>query len=164
MRSMSFALRPGSPWFRVTGVRFLVTGATGYVGGRLVPRLLAEGHAVRCLARSPGKLRDVPWADRVEVVRGDVLDSDALHGAMQGVDAVYYLVHSLTEAGFAALDRRGALLTAQAARDAGVSRIVYLGGLHPDGDEPVLSDHLGSRAEVGEIFLRSGVPTAALQA
>lgn len=145
-------------------VRFLVTGATGYVGGRLVPRLLADGNAVRCLARSPAKLRDVPWADRVEIACGDVLDSDTLHGAMQGVDAVYYLVHSLTEAGFAALDRRGALLTAQAARDAGVGRIVYLGGLHPAGDESVLSDHLASRAEVGEIFLRSGVPAAVLQA
>ncbi len=145
-------------------MRFLVTGATGYVGGRLVPRLLAGGHAVRCLARSPAKLRDVPWAGRVEVVRGDVLDSEGLHRAMQGVDVVYYLVHSLTEAGFAALDRRAALLTAEAARDAGVGRIVYLGGLHPDGDGRVLSDHLGSRAEVGEIFLRSGVPTAVLQA
>lgn len=141
-----------------------MTGATGYVGGRLVPWLLADGHAVRCLARSPDKLRDVPWADRVEVVRGDVLDSDSLHRAMWGVDVVYYLVHSLTEAGFATLDRRSALLTAEAARDAGVARIVYLGGLHPDGEEGGLSDHLGSRAEVGEIFLRSGVPTAVLQA
>ncbi|MDQ3885952.1 MAG: SDR family oxidoreductase [Actinomycetota bacterium] len=145
-------------------MRCLVTGATGYIGGRLVPRLLAEGHAVRCLARSPDKLRDVPWAERVEVARGDVLDSESLHRAMGGVDVVYYLVHSLTEAGFAALDRRGALLTAQAARDAGVSRIVYLGGPHPGGDRGAVSEHLGSRAEVGEIFLCSGVPTAVLQA
>ena len=80
-------------------MRCLVTGATGYVGGRLVPRLLAEGHAVRCLTRSPDKLRDVPWGERVEVARGDVLDSESLHRAMGGVDVVYYLVHSLTEAG-----------------------------------------------------------------
>jgi uncharacterized protein YbjT (DUF2867 family) len=144
-------------------MRCLVTGATGYVGGRLVPRLLAEGHEVRCLARTPRKLRDVPWADRVEVVHGDVLDEGALAAAMADVDVVYYLVHSLTEAGFAALDRRAALLTAEAARAARVSRIVYLGGLHPDGDGR-LSEHLGSRAEVGEIFLRSGVPTVVLQA
>jgi uncharacterized protein YbjT (DUF2867 family) len=144
-------------------MRCLVTGATGYVGGRLVPRLLAEGHEVRCLARTPRKLRDVPWVDRVEVVRGDVLDEGALAAAMADVDVVYYLVHSLTEAGFAALDRRAALLTAEAARAARVSRIVYLGGLHPDGDGP-LSEHLGSRAEVGEVFLRSGVPTVVLQA
>lgn len=149
---------------KVTRVRCLVTGATGYVGGRLVPRLLAEGHTVRCLARSPAKVRDVPWADQVELVRGDVLDSDSLHEAMLGVDVVYYLVHSLTETRFATIDRRGALLTAEAARDAGVGRIVYLGGLHPEGDDDDLSEHLGSRAEVGEIFLRSGVPSTVLQA
>lgn len=148
----------------MSGVRCLVTGATGYVGGRLVPRLLAEHHTVRCLARNPDKLRDVPWAGQVEIVRGDVLDSAGLHQAMRAVDVVYYLVHSLTEKGFTELDRRGALLTAEAARDAGVSRIVYLGGLHPEGERNVLSDHLGSRAEVGEIFLRSGVPSAVLQA
>lgn len=139
-------------------------GATGYVGGRLVPRLLAEGHEVRCLARDPRKLRDVPWADQVEIAAGDVLDEAGLAAACAGIDVVYYLVHSMTEPGFAALDRRGALLTAQAARRADVCRIVYLGGLHPDADGRALSAHLGSRAEVGEIFLRSGVSTAVLQA
>jgi uncharacterized protein YbjT (DUF2867 family) len=143
-------------------VRCLVAGATGYIGGRLVPRLLTEGHDVRCLVRDPGKLRDVPWARRVEVLRGDVLDPPSVRQATQDVDVVYYLVHSLARRGFATLDRRAALITAEAARDAGVRRIVYLGGLHPAGGE--LSEHLGSRAEVGEVFLRSGVPTAALQA
>ena len=144
-------------------MRCMVTGASGYVGGRLVPLLLAEGHAVRCLARTPGKLRDVPWAGDVEIVQGDVLDEAALAAALDGVDVLYYLVHSLTSAGFAAIDRRAAEQTARAARRAGVRRIVYLGGLHPRGGGE-LSEHLGSRAEVGRILLDSGVPTAVLQA
>ncbi|SFB52493.1 Uncharacterized conserved protein YbjT, contains NAD(P)-binding and DUF2867 domains [Amycolatopsis marina] len=143
-------------------MRCLVTGATGYIGGRLVPHLLERGHTVRCLARDPAKLRDVPWAGRVETVRGDVLDEDGLRAAMRDVDVVYYLVHSLQARRFAGVDRRAALITAQAAREAGVRRIVYLGGLRPDGEE--LSDHLASRTEVGEIFLRSGVPAAVLRA
>jgi uncharacterized protein YbjT (DUF2867 family) len=89
-------------------VRCLVTGATGYIGGRLVPSLLERGHIVRCLARDPSKLRDLPWIDDVEVVRGDVLDEDGLFDAMRDVDVVYYLVHSLAQKGFARLDRRGA--------------------------------------------------------
>src|SRR4051812_48042708 len=117
-------------------MRCMVTGASGYVGGRLGPLLLAEGHAGRCLARTPGKLRDVPWAGDVEIVQGDVLDEASLAAALDGVDVLYYLVHSLTSAGFAAIDRRAAAQTARAARRAGVHRIVYLGGLHPrDGGE-----------------------------
>jgi uncharacterized protein YbjT (DUF2867 family) len=141
-----------------------VTGATGYLGGRLAPRLLAGGFAVRCLARSPEKLRDLPWAADAEIVTGDVTDEQSVRSALTDggdIDVVYYLVHSLSERGFAATDRHAALTVAQGARDAGVRRIVYLGGLHPEGE---LSDHLASRAEVGEIFLRSGVPTAVLQA
>jgi uncharacterized protein YbjT (DUF2867 family) len=141
-------------------VRYLVTGATGYIGGRLAPRLLDEGD-VRCLVRDPGKLRDVPWAKDAEVVKGDLLDPDSVRAACEGVDVVYFLVHSLSDKGFAATDRKVALILGEAAREAGVKRIVYLGGLHPDGP---LSEHLESRAEVGEILLRSGVPTAALQA
>lgn len=140
----------------------LVTGASGYIGGRLVPRLLADGHQVRCLVRTPDKLRDVPWRDQVEVVGGDLLDEDGVRSACEGVDALYYLVHSLNAPGFARLDRRAALITGQCARRAGVSRMVYLGGVHPAAGE--LSEHLGSRAEVGEILLRSGVPTVVLQA
>ncbi|OZM72199.1 NAD(P)-dependent oxidoreductase [Amycolatopsis antarctica] len=144
-------------------MRCLVTGATGYIGGRLVPQLLAEGHEVRCLARDPAKLRDVPWANHVEVVRGDVRDPESMAAATAGIEVVYYLVHSLEKQSFAGLDRQAALITAEAARAAGVGRIVYLGGLRPRDDEP-LSEHLASRAEVGEIFLRSGVPTAVLRA
>lgn len=140
----------------------MVTGATGYIGGRLAPRLAAEGHDVRCVVRTPDKLRDVPWAADVEVVSGDVLDEESMRRACAGADVLYYFVHSLSASGFAAVDRHAALVTAQAAREAGVGRIVYLGGIHPDDAE--LSEHLASRAEVGEIFLRSGVPTAVLQA
>ena len=140
----------------------MVTGATGYIGGRLAPRLVADGHDVRCVVRTPEKMRDVPWAADVEVVAGDVLDEASMRRACQDADVLYYLVHSLSEHGFAAVDRRAALIAAQAAREAGVRRIVYLGGIHPEGVE--LSEHLSSRAEVGEILLRSGVPTAVLQA
>ncbi|PVZ10938.1 uncharacterized protein YbjT (DUF2867 family) [Actinomycetospora cinnamomea] len=143
----------------------MVTGATGYIGGRLAPRLAAEGHEVRCVVRTPEKMRDVPWAAQVEIVRGDVLDEESMRRACQGADVLFYLVHSLSESGFAAVDRQAAMISAQAAREAGVSRIVYLGGMHPEGlDHTELSEHLASRAEVGEIFLRSGVPTVVLQA
>lgn len=140
----------------------LVTGASGYIGGRLVPRLLAAGYAVRCLAREPGKLRDVPWGDEVEVVRGDVLDAACMERACEGVDVLYYLVHSLNENDFAATDRRAAEIAAEAARQARVGRVVYLGGIRPENDS--LSEHLRSRAEIADILLRSEVPTAVLQA
>ncbi|MCW2875167.1 SDR family oxidoreductase [Actinacidiphila oryziradicis] len=158
---------------RLTGVgaderplRCLVTGATGYIGGRLVPELLAAGHAVRCLVRSPGKLRAHPWAGRVESVRGDVTDGDRVGAAMEGIDVAYYLVHSLgTGSGFEETDRRAARLFGERASAAGVRRIVYLGGLTPAGvPERELSPHLRSRAEVGRILIASGVPTAALRA
>ncbi|MCX5387192.1 SDR family oxidoreductase [Streptomyces sp. NBC_00083] len=144
----------------------LVTGATGYIGGRLVPQLLKAGHRVRCLARSPEKLRDQPWADRVEVVRGDVTDPESVAGALRGTDIAYYLVHALgTGSGFEKTDRDAARTFAAGAADAGVRRIVYLGGLTPV-DVPVreLSPHLRSRAEVGEIFLAGAVPAVVLRA
>ncbi|MYW47600.1 DUF2867 domain-containing protein [Streptomyces sp. SID486] len=148
------------------GLRCLVTGATGYIGGRLVPELLAAGHRVRCLARSPGKLRDHPWAGETEVVRGDVTDAEAVAAAMRDVDVAYYLVHALgSGADFEETDRRAARVFGEQAKAAGVRRIVYLGGLAPAGvPEDQLSPHLRSRAEVGRILLASGVPTAALRA
>ncbi|MGW2638991.1 SDR family oxidoreductase [Streptomyces sp. NPDC001348] len=144
----------------------LVTGATGYIGGRLVPELLAAGYRVRCLARSPGRLRDHPWSGEVEVVRGDVTDADSMAAAMRDVDVAYYLVHALgTGSGFEATDSRAARIFGAAARAAGVRRIVYLGGLTPAGvPEHELSPHLRSRAEVGRILLDSGVPTTVLRA
>ncbi|GAA2222823.1 SDR family oxidoreductase [Herbiconiux moechotypicola] len=147
-------------------MRSLVTGATGYIGGRLVPRLLKAGHEVRVLVRSPEKLRDVPWAPEVDVAQGDLGDRDSLRSAFEGVDVVYYLVHSMGGAkDFEAIERESAHNVAAAAHDAGVGRIVYLGGLHPTPEESAgLSPHLRSRVEVGRILLASGVPTAALQA
>lgn len=143
----------------------LVTGATGYVGGRLVPRLLDRGHRVRALARTPSKLSAAPWTDdaNAEVVRGDLSDRDSLVAAFEGVDVVYHLVHSMSTAGdFAAEERHSAENVVDAATRCGVSRIVYLGGLHPEGTE--LSEHLASRAEVGDILIDSPVETVALQA
>ncbi|MGV9559572.1 SDR family oxidoreductase [Streptomyces sp. NPDC003401] len=147
-------------------LRCLVTGATGYIGGRLVPELLAAGHRVRCLARSPQRLRDHPWAGRVEAVRGDVTDAASVAEAMRDVDVAYYLVHALGSGrDFEETDRRAARIFGERARAAGVRRIVYLGGLTPAGvPERELSPHLRSRAEVGRILLDSGVPTTVLRA
>src|SRR6478672_71440 len=138
-------------------------GATGYIGGRLTPRLAEEGHEVRCLTRRPEQLAGVAWADSVEICRGDALEPESLEAPMQGVDVVYYLVHSIgTGSTFQASDRKAAQNTAAAASAAGVRRIVYLGGLVPSGEEA--SPHLASRAEVGQIFLDGDVPAIVLQA
>ncbi|MBF4622170.1 SDR family oxidoreductase [Clavibacter sp. VKM Ac-2542] len=141
----------------------LVTGATGYIGGRLVPRLLDAGFRVRVLVRDPRRLTDVPWRDDVEVVQGDLADAATLGPAVDGVDVLYYLVHGMGSKGdFASSERASAEHVATAAKAAGVGRIVYLGGLHPD--TPQLSKHLASRKAVGDVLLASGVPTIALQA
>ncbi|MER6979392.1 SDR family oxidoreductase [Streptomyces carpinensis] len=144
----------------------LVTGASGYIGGRLVPELLEAGCRVRCLARSPDKLRDHPWADAAETVGGDVTDARSVAAAMRGIDVAYYLVHALgSGAGFEDTDRRAARIFAEQAHAAGVRRIVYLGGLTPRGvPEHSLSPHLRSRAEVGRIFLDGPVPATVLRA
>lgn len=142
--------------------RSLVTGATGYIGGHLAQRLIDSGHTVRALARNPDKLRDAPWRDRVEVVRGDLSKADSLVDAFAGVDVMYYLVHSMgTSTDFVAEEERSARNVAAAAKAAGVRRIVYLSGLHPTGE---LSRHLRSRNLVGEILMESGVETVVLQA
>ncbi|MFC4944590.1 NAD(P)H-binding protein [Pseudonocardia sp. GCM10023141] len=140
----------------------LVIGATGYIGALLVPRLLADGHSVACLVRDEAKLARHDWADRVDVHVGDVADPVAVGAACRGAEALFYLVHSMDGPGFEGRDRHAAETVAAAARDAGVARIVYLGGLQPAG--VATSPHLASRREVGEILLASGVPTAVLQA
>ncbi|MFD5601208.1 SDR family oxidoreductase [Leucobacter sp. NPDC058333] len=143
--------------------RALVLGATGYLGGRLVPRLLNAGYRVRTLSRSAERIRAYPWSEEIEIEVGDAADGEAVARAMVGVDVVFYLVHSMSSGPkFAAKDREIAETVATSAREAGVSRIVYLGGLHPEGVK--LSPHLESRAEVGRILLDSGVPTLELQA
>ncbi|TRY17101.1 SDR family oxidoreductase [Tessaracoccus rhinocerotis] len=143
--------------------RVLVLGSSGYIGGRLTPRLLNAGYRVRVLSRSPARTRSFPWGDRCEVVEGDAGDADAVNRAMRGVDVVHYLIHSMgAGASFEAEDRRAATVVARAAETHGVGRIIYLSGLHPDGAD--LSPHLRSRVEVGEIFLRSKVPALVLQA
>lgn len=141
----------------------VVTGVTGYVGGRLVPELVKAGFKVRAAARNSTRIAGRSWADEVEAVEADASDLDEIREALRGADVAYYLIHSLgTGSTFEARDRRTALTFGQAAREAGVGRIVYLGGLSPDGED--LSPHLASRKEVGEILLASGVPTTVLQA
>jgi uncharacterized protein YbjT (DUF2867 family) len=141
----------------------LVTGATGYVGGRLVPLLESQHLVLRCLARDPDSLRPLV-KDSTQIARGDVLAPETLDAALRGVQTAYYLVHLMSGSGdFEKDDRRAANHFADAARRAGVRRIIYLGGLGDDAD-PKLSPHLRSRHEVGRIFRDSGVPTIELRA
>jgi uncharacterized protein YbjT (DUF2867 family) len=141
----------------------LVTGATGYVGGRLVPRLLASGHRVRCLVRDADRLQGRDWLPEVEVVAGDVGSPGDLQEALAGVETAYYLVHSMAGgAGFHERDVAAARGFARAAAKAGVSRIVYLGGLgDPHTD---LSDHLRSRQATGDALREAGVPVTEFRA
>jgi len=134
----------------------LVTGATGYVGRHLIPRLLQEGYEVRAFVRKRNKLRYFTWRKRVQIAVGDLLTPETLGSALSGVDVVYYLVHSMTSgSGFAEKDIVAARNFGEAAKNADVKRVVYLGGL---GDPSVqLSEHLRSRQETGETLRRSGV-------
>jgi uncharacterized protein YbjT (DUF2867 family) len=146
-----------------SGPRCLVTGATGYVGGRLVPQLLERGRTVRVMVRDPHRIEGRPWAESVEVARADATRADEVEEALRDVDVAYYLMHSIgSGSDFARTEREVATTFAAAARRQGVQRIVYLGGMVP-GDEE-LSEHLRSRAEVGAILLDSGVPTTVLRA
>ncbi len=139
----------------------LLTGATGYVGGRLLHALETGGYPVRCISRHPEVLRQ-RVGDDTEVVRGDVLDAASLATAMAGVHTAYYLVHSMASANsFEEEDRRAANLFGTAAREAGVKRIIYLGGL---GSGSELSAHLRSRQEAGRILRECGVPTIEFRA
>jgi uncharacterized protein YbjT (DUF2867 family) len=140
----------------------LLTGATGYIGGRLRERLEAEGHHVRCLVRRPEFLRSTV-ATTTEVVQGDVRNLNSLLVALHGVHTAYYLVHSMGSSGaFEEEDRQGAHNFAEAARRAGVKRIIYLGGLAQSDNS--LSSHLRSRHEVGDLLRQSGIPVIEFRA
>ncbi len=144
-------------------LRALVTGATGYVGGRLVSRLLEEGFQVRVMARNVDKLRDYPWINQVEVVQADAEDESTLSKALDSIDVAYYMLHSLSEhEGFETIEAIMARNFGNAAKRANVKRIVYLGGISPANTE--LSIHLESRKHTGEVLRESGVPTTELRA
>lgn len=146
--------------------KVFVAGATGYIGGRLVPRLLEAGYPVRVLARTPEKVRDRPWARHpaLEIVPGDILEPEVLARALDGCDSAYYLVHSMNPrvADFADTDRRAARNMAACAARAGLRQIIYLGGLGSDHER--LSHHLRSRDEVGQLLRRGSVPVTILRA
>jgi uncharacterized protein YbjT (DUF2867 family) len=142
--------------------RVLLTGASGYVGGRLLKSLENRGCRVRCLARRPDVLK-AKAGPSTEVVAGDVLDRPSLDPAMRGVDVAYYLIHSMgSDGSFEQVDRQGARNFGEAAKAAGVSRIIYLGGL--GNTEEALSAHLRSRHEVGDVLRESGVPVLEFRA
>ncbi|GAA5152583.1 hypothetical protein GCM10023340_33140 [Nocardioides marinquilinus] len=141
--------------------RVLVTGSTGYVGSRLVPELLEGGHTVLAATRTESKTDDFPWGDEVQPRMLDVADDASVRAAVEGVDAVVYLVHGMDSDDFVTKDREAAERMAAACADAGVERVVYLSGLVPDGE---LSDHLRSRHEVEQVFLDAEVPATVLRA
>jgi len=137
-------------------ISVLVTGATGYIGGQLVPQLLDRGYRVRVLVRNPDRLQSNPWRDQVEVLVGDATDRKVVVSAMDGVQVVYFLIHSMTgHRSFADRDRHIAgLFAASVTSD---THLIYLGGLLPTGHE--ISPHLSSRVEVGEILRQTGRAT-----
>lgn len=142
-------------------MRVLVTGATGYVGSRLIPELLEQGHEVFAAIRKEGSADDYPWAGDVTPRLFDIEDPGLIRSGVQGMEAVVYLVHSMESDDFVTKDREAAQRVAAACEETGVRRLVYLSGLVPDGE---LSDHLRSRLQVEEVFLGSSVPAVVLRA
>ncbi len=151
---------PGRGWTVTANVDVLLTGATGYIGGRVLPRLIDDGHRVRCLVRDPDRARRT-LPEGSDIVRGDVVSGGGVEDALQGIEVAYYLVHSMGAGGddFAHRDRTAARGFALAAKAAGVRRVVYLGGL-----EGEVSEHLRSRAEVAEVLAADGPPLVHVRA
>lgn len=142
--------------------RVLVTGATGYVGGRLILPLLEAGYHVRVMVRDASRLDGRSWQERVEVVEGDVSKPETLGKALEGIDAAYYLIHSLGGKDFANRDKNSGRAFGHAAKDAGVQRIIYMSGLGDPADD--LSEHLLSRHETGDALREAGVPVTEFRA
>ena len=146
--------------------RIAIAGATGYIGGRIAPKLLDSGHALRCLVRSPAKLEGRAWTmdSRVDIRESDLADAPSLTRELDGCEAAFYLVHSMMSAGseYAQRDQQLALTFACAARAASVGRIIYLGGLGETGSN--LSEHLSSRRDVEGALASTGVPVTVLRA
>jgi len=138
-------------------LKILVTGATGYVGGRLIPELLHAGHELRCLVRDASRMPDKWWRDKVEIVEADVLDEASLQEVFSGIEIAYYLIHSL--GGFqhdlVSTEERAARNFGRSAHRQNVDRIIYLGGIEPNSAKT--SKHLGSRVKTGEALRSSGV-------
>ena len=144
-------------------MNIMVVGATGYVGARLVPLLVAEGHRVSCFVRNPAKLIQKNW-NNVKIISGDILDLPTLEPALKEIDIIVYLVHSLNSAksDFTVLDRQCAVNIAQVAEDSKIKRIIYLGGL---GERTLdTSEHLLSRHEVGDLLRESNIPITEFRA
>lgn len=154
---------PTAPHGPVGGstMRIFVSGASGYIGSRLIPRLLEDGHEVRAGFRDPQRAQDFDWASSVEAVAFDIGDGGSVAAALDGIDVAYYLVHSMSGADFVRRDHEGAVRFSCAADENALRRIVYLSGLVPDGD---LSDHIRSRLDVEKVLLAAATPAVVLRA
>jgi uncharacterized protein YbjT (DUF2867 family) len=157
------SLRGRVCWRILMDKLILVTGATGYIASRLIPRLLTAGYRVRCLARDPLRLKGRSWLDSVEVIRGDVTIPATLHTALEGVHTAYYLVHNMTYGhGYTSLELDSARAFASAAEQAGVEHIIYLGGLADP--EQHIAPHMRSRIETGRVLREGSVPVTEFRA
>ncbi len=145
-------------------MKILVTGATGYIGGRLIPLLLKADHEVRAMVRETARISDHAWSDQIEIAEGDVLEASSLDAALAGIEIAYYLIHSLAEgARFSEDDLKAAHNFGESAKRAGIRQIIYMGGLGANSDKQ-LSKHLVSRHKTGDALRESGVPITEFRA